>query len=80
MRRCESQAEAFGVKQQFLGDLGRYCDVAQLRQLDRALLVFRSPFDRMVSIDEAAKIYQAARHPKIFISCALKTQVRFALW
>ena len=32
------------------------------------LLVFHSPVDSIVSIDEAAKIYQAARHPKSFIS------------
>jgi putative redox protein len=30
--------------------------------------VFHSPLDAIVSIDEAAKIYQAARHPKSFIS------------
>jgi uncharacterized OsmC-like protein/fermentation-respiration switch protein FrsA (DUF1100 family) len=59
---------SFRITRQFLEDLDRYCDVAHLRQLDRALLVFHSPVDRIVSIDEAGKIYQAARHPKSFIS------------
>ncbi len=59
---------SFRVKQQLLQDLNRYCDVAHLRDLNRALLVFHSPVDRIVPIDEAAKIYQAAKHPKSFVS------------
>jgi len=31
-------------------------------------LIFHSPMDRIVSIDHAAKIFAAARHPKSFIS------------
>jgi len=30
--------------------------------------VFHSPIDKVVSIDQAAQIYQAAKHPKSFIS------------
>ena len=33
-----------------------------------ALLVLHSPIDATVKIDEASRIYQAARHPKSFIS------------
>ena len=47
---------SFRINQQFLEELDRYCDVAHLRQLDRALSVFHSPVDGIVSIDEAAKI------------------------
>jgi putative redox protein len=36
--------------------------------LGRPLLIFHSPVDRTVGIDNAAKIYQAARHPKSFVS------------
>lgn len=36
--------------------------------MNKALLVLHSPVDTTVSIDEAAKIYMAARHPKSFIS------------
>ncbi len=58
----------FRIKRQLLDDLERYGDASHLRRLGRALLVFHSPVDRIVSIDEAARIYQAARHPKSFIS------------
>ncbi|MCP3868490.1 MAG: OsmC family protein [Gammaproteobacteria bacterium] len=59
---------SFRVKRQLLDDLDRYCDASHLQKLNRALLVFHAPLDQIVSIDEAAKIYQAARHPKSFIS------------
>jgi uncharacterized OsmC-like protein/predicted alpha/beta hydrolase family esterase len=59
---------SFQIKRQLLDDLETYGDASHLRQLGRALLVFHSPVDQIVSIDEAARIYQAARHPKSFIS------------
>jgi uncharacterized OsmC-like protein len=36
--------------------------------LRRALLVLHAPTDRTVDIDNAARIFQAARHPKSFVS------------
>ena len=61
-------SRSFPVKRQLLEDLDRYADAAHLGNLKPALLVFHSPTDSIVSIDEAAKIYQAAKHPKSFIS------------
>jgi putative redox protein len=58
----------FSIKKQFLDDIESYADTGKIRDLDAALLVFHSPLDAIVSIDEAALIYQAARHPKSFIS------------
>ncbi len=58
----------FTIKQQFLDDLETYGDAAHIKQLERPLLVFHSPIDDTVAISEAAQIYQAARHPKSFIS------------
>ncbi len=58
----------FSVKKQFLDDIENHASTAQIARLDKALLVFHSPLDTIVSIDEAARIYQAARHPKSFIS------------
>ncbi len=58
----------FAVQRQFLTDLERYASTESLRELGAALLIFHSPRDTIVSIDEAARIYQAARHPKSFIS------------
>ena len=58
----------FSIKKQFLEDIDKYATTESLGQLEAALLVFHSPADSIVSIDEAARIYQAARHPKSFIS------------
>lgn len=58
----------FRIRKQLLDDLDRHASADHIRHLNRALLVFHSPLDTVVSIDEAAKIYQAARHPKSFIS------------
>ena len=58
----------FSIKRQFLDDIEQYHSTAQIKNLDAALLVFHSPLDSIVSIDEAAEIYQAANHPKSFIS------------
>lgn len=69
----EGQAEvslagrAFTIRREFLEDI-RDQEMAHLAHLDAALLVMHSPRDTTVSIDEAEKIYRAARHPKSFIS------------
>ena len=61
-------AREFSIKKQFLDDIDQYSSTEKIRDLGAALLVFHSPVDTIVSIDEAASIYQAARHPKSFIS------------
>jgi len=58
----------FRIRRQFLDDLKHYADADHIRRLKRPLLVFHSPVDDIVSVDEAAKIYRAALHPKSFIS------------
>jgi uncharacterized OsmC-like protein/pimeloyl-ACP methyl ester carboxylesterase len=58
----------FNIKKSFLDDLER-TDCAELvANLDAALLVMHSPIDTIVSIDNAARVFQAARHPKSFVS------------
>ncbi len=66
--RVKLGAREFSIKRQFLEDIEQYSSTGAIRDLDAALLVFHSPLDAIVSIDEAAKIYQAAKHPKSFIS------------
>jgi putative redox protein len=61
-------SRTFPIRRQLLEDLDRYANADHLGHLNRALLVFHSPVDTIVSIDEAARIYQAAKHPKSFIS------------
>ena len=40
----------------------------RIAALKRPLLVLHSPVDEVVGIDEARKVYEAARHPKSFVS------------
>ncbi len=58
----------FKIKQQLIDDLQRYASAEPIKALKKALLIFHSPIDEIVPISEAAKIYQAALHPKSFIS------------
>ena len=59
---------SFIVRKRFLDDLETHESEEAIAALDRALLVFHSPQDNTVGIDNARKIYQAARHPKSFVS------------
>jgi putative redox protein len=58
----------FKLKKQFLDDLQLVNMQDVLNNLNRALLVLHSPIDETVGIENAARIFQAARHPKSFIS------------
>jgi len=58
----------FTLKKQFLDDLDFVNMAETLKNLDRALLVLHSPIDETVGIENAGQIFQAARHPKSFIS------------
>jgi uncharacterized OsmC-like protein/alpha-beta hydrolase superfamily lysophospholipase len=40
----------------------------KIRNLKKSLLIWHSPFDLFVDIDEAACLFQAARHPKSFLT------------
>jgi uncharacterized OsmC-like protein/fermentation-respiration switch protein FrsA (DUF1100 family) len=58
----------FRVRKQFLDDLQAQNVDRVLSQLGRALLVLHSPVDDIVGIDNAARLYAGARHPKSFVS------------
>jgi putative redox protein len=58
----------FTVRKQFLDDLEQTRMDETIRTLDRALLLFHSPVDQTVGIDNAAHIFEAAKHPKSFVS------------
>lgn len=59
---------SFRIRKKFLDDLEETRQADTIRHLGRALLVFHSPVDTIVGIENAAGIFQAARHPKSFIS------------
>ncbi|MDH3770887.1 MAG: alpha/beta fold hydrolase, partial [Nitrospirota bacterium] len=58
----------FTVKKQFLEDIASHNARAHIGALKKALLVFHAPRDQTVGIDNAAEIFQAAKHPKSFVS------------
>ncbi|MDA8306234.1 MAG: bifunctional alpha/beta hydrolase/OsmC family protein [Deltaproteobacteria bacterium] len=62
------EGKIFKIKRQFLDSLRQENMNEAIRNLRRPLLIFHSPVDRVVSIEQAAKIFTAARHPKSFIS------------
>ena len=66
--QVELGGRSFNIQRQFIDDLEKYNSVAHIKALRKALLIFHSPLDQVVSIDEAARIYTAAKHPKSFVS------------
>ncbi|MCE3607986.1 alpha/beta hydrolase [Massilia sp. P8910] len=58
----------FTIKRQFLLDAAEQNLSASTSQLKRPLMVMHSPQDRTVGIDNALQIFQAAKHPKSFVS------------
>ena len=58
---------SFTIQKQFLDDINSYGN-SHISKLKKALLVMHSPIDSTVNIKEAEKIYQAALHPKSFVS------------
>jgi alpha-beta hydrolase superfamily lysophospholipase len=58
----------FRIRRQFLDNVSEQHlrdDIANLR---KALLVFHAPHDELVDIDKARQIFEAAKHPKRFVS------------
>lgn len=58
----------FTIRREFLEDLERQDLGARLGELGRALLVMHSPLDETVGVDHARRLYEAAMHPKSFVS------------
>lgn len=58
----------FTIKKQFLEDIVEQSLQDKLEHLDKSLLILHSPQDQTVAIENAAKMYHAAKHPKSFIS------------
>jgi putative redox protein len=56
------------IEKHFLDDLKTHRLTEALPALGKPLMIFHSPVDSIVSIDHARKLYEAARHPKSFVS------------
>lgn len=58
----------FDIQKQFIDDLKAQDTENIVSKLRKALLVFHSPIDEVVSIDQAGIIFTKAKHPKSFIT------------
>ncbi|MAN52113.1 MULTISPECIES: bifunctional alpha/beta hydrolase/OsmC family protein [unclassified Marinimicrobium] len=58
----------FELGAELLEDLDNWPLEETVGALRKPLLIFHSPVDQVVNVDEAAKIFQAAKHPKSFVS------------
>lgn len=58
----------FTIKKQFLDDVNEASVLKKLGSSQKPLLICHSPTDNVVGIDNAQKIYRAAKHPKSFVS------------
>ena len=58
----------FTIKKQFLDDVTETSVLKKLKSSRKPVLICHSPSDSIVDIENAEKIYHAARHPKSFVS------------
>ena len=58
----------FRIRRELLDDIAEQNLASRIADLHKALLVFHSPTDDTVGIDNASKIFVTAKHPKSFIS------------
>ncbi len=60
--------KSFNIGPQFLHDVTKYNLKQAVSELHKPLLIFHSPNDQIVGIENAREIYEAAKHPKSFVS------------
>lgn len=58
----------FKIQKQFIEDVRTQSVEQHIGKMKAALMVLHSPIDQTVGIDNAAKIFTAAKHPKSFVS------------
>jgi uncharacterized OsmC-like protein/fermentation-respiration switch protein FrsA (DUF1100 family) len=60
----------FHISREFLDDIAEHSLMDHMAGLHKALLIMHSPTDDTVGIDNATRIFVAAKHPKSFVSLA----------
>src|SRR5664279_3382858 len=60
----------FQIKREFIDDIAEHNMMAHVAKLHKALLIMHAPTDDTVGIDNATRIFVAAKHPKSFVSLA----------
>ena len=68
VREVTLAGRSFRIRQQLLDDLDQNHFARRLDHLNRALLILHSPVDEVVDIEHARRLFEAARHPKSFVS------------
>ena len=66
--RVELGGRGFEIRRELLDDLSHQRLEPAIAKLGRALLVMHAPLDDTVGIEHAARIFQAARHPRSFVA------------
>ena len=72
--KVDGQAEValggrpFTVRKEFIEDVNEVSLIDKLASNRKPVLICHSPTDSIVSVDHARKIYEAAKHPKNFVS------------
>jgi alpha/beta superfamily hydrolase len=66
----EIAGRAFAIRRSFVEDLKSQDQALRLKELNRALLIFHSPTDDVVPIEDASRIFNHAKQPKSFVSLA----------
>jgi putative redox protein len=64
----EIAGRRFTIKKQFVDDLRSQSLADRLEKLGRPLLIYHAPTDSVVGIENARSLFEAAKHPKSFIS------------
>jgi putative redox protein len=59
---------AFRIRREFIEDIAEQRLDQRIANLRKALLIFHSPTDNIVGIENASHIFMAAKHPKSFVS------------
>jgi uncharacterized OsmC-like protein/alpha/beta superfamily hydrolase len=64
----EIAGRRFRISKGFIDDIAGHKLTDAVGELRRALLIFHSPTDDIVGIENASRIFAAAKHPKSFVS------------
>jgi uncharacterized OsmC-like protein/alpha-beta hydrolase superfamily lysophospholipase len=66
----ELVGRTFRIRREFLNDIAEQRLLERVARMRKGLLIFHSPTDDWVGIENASQIFAAAKHPKSFISLA----------
>lgn len=58
----------FSIKKQFLDDLEKVNIREAIKKLNKPILIFHSPLDELVGIENAYQLFEMANHPKSLVS------------